>query len=123
MSGEILDNTGMVGEISEVDRSLGIYKIKYQTNEVTSYLVQNRSAKNAVVTFRFFDVFNIKFTAKDPVKILPATEEGFDRNVTVLVKANQTVHLVDLGAENVDDTWSYNYDYRIEKDAAPEWLQ
>jgi len=115
---------GQVGEISEIERSLGLYKIKFTTEEYTIYQVQNRSMRNAWVTLKFFDVHNIKFTPYGEAKVVPSPESAYHTYASILVKANTTLSVVKLTQQNPEITeWTYNYDYLVEKDDSPAWLQ
>eukprot|EP00760_Papus_ankaliazontas_P023193 PhM_4_TR1979/c0_g1_i1/m.43778 len=118
-----MKTAGLKGEISEIDRSLGLFKIKFVTDEETVYEVQNRSMKTYRITFFFFDLTNIRFLALDPEVRPEEPTAEYPQVFSVLVRANTTMSFLGLSTVNADEAWTYNYEIKYAEDDSPAWLQ
>ncbi len=110
------------GTISEVVENSGVFKIRTDHDDFTSYEIQNRNKQNARITMAFKDCANIRF---EPSRFV--TVAGGDNDATLVlnavVKASETVPFVALYTRDSGQSWNFDYDLTIDGFEAFEWLE
>lgn len=107
-----------MAQVKEIEPNSGWFKIRTDTDEKTTYEIQNKSPTPIVAVFTFFDFENILFEAPREVQ--------FKGNATyaLTVPAGATRKAVELFTKIDGQPWKFDYDLRIEPqlEERPAWM-